>query len=45
MTPLRKREPLHPLAFRNLHRAARAFHAPQRDHPVKVQHPKPAREA
>ena len=25
------------------HKALRAFHAPQREHPAKVQHPKPSR--
>jgi hypothetical protein len=29
--------------IRNTHAMARSFHAPQREHPPKVQHPKPER--
>lgn len=43
MSVLRKREPLHERKFRLEHRAAKAFHKPQRDHAPKVQHPKPVK--
>lgn len=45
MSVLSKRKPLHPARFRRVHHAAKAFHAPQREHPAKVQHPKPVKAA
>lgn len=41
MPALKPRAPLHSPKFRKQHPAARAFHAPQRAHAPKVQHPKP----
>jgi hypothetical protein len=43
MTILAKRRPLHSAEFNREHRAGKAFHAPQRERPAKVQHPKPVR--
>lgn len=45
MSVLRKRKALNKGSFNRQHPMGKAFHAPQRDHVEKVQHPKPERAA